>query len=86
MLLSIESAENGYIIRGNDGHTQVIEAEGPEAARGLAYVVWSYFALEGNRHAEMRPYVVLAPGDKRDPLPICPFCDAPARESKEEEC
>ena len=78
MLLSIESAENGYIIGGNAGHTQVIAAEGPEAARGLAYVVWSYFGLEGSRHDETRPYVVLAPGDKRDPLPICPFCDAHA--------
>lgn len=82
MLLSIESAENGYIIRGNDGQTQVIEAEDAEAARGLAYMVWSYFGLEGDGHDDLRPYVVLAPGDEREPLSVCPFCSA-ARVSKE---
>lgn len=75
MKLLITRADNGFILE-CDESIEVVEDEviDAETARTLALTIWEHFGLSGNRHDDLRPYVVLAPGDKREPLPVCPFC------------
>jgi hypothetical protein len=74
MKLTVTRAENGYIVKTSDSVT-VVEAEDADAAQTLAYALWNYFGIAGDRHDDKRPYVIIAPGDKRPRLPKCPFCD-----------
>lgn len=77
MKLLITRADNGFILE-CDESMEVVEDEviDAETARTLALTIWEHFGLNGHRHDDLRPYVVLAPGDKREPLPVCPFCSA----------
>jgi hypothetical protein len=77
--LIITRASNGFFLECEEGTAVLEDGENDaETAQLLALSIWEHFGLMGSRHDEVRPYIILAPGDKRDPLPVCPFCDAPA--------